>query len=158
MPYIYPVEVRGSPIEGQGLFAAVDIPKGAVYWVYHCEDPLPIEGVTIQPNEVLTKEELEAKRDPGELHLILASGIYLKDWDVFLNLRDGSYYMNHSFTPNGQIDYPESRDYRDLVSYALRDIKAGEEITESYQNYLNTNSNWVPDLMKKYSLAAIEFE
>ena len=42
MPYIFPVEIRESSIQGKGLFAAEDIPAEAVYWVYHCEDPLPI--------------------------------------------------------------------------------------------------------------------
>jgi SET domain-containing protein len=132
MPYTYPVEVRESSINGKGLFAAGDIPKGAVYWVYHCDDPLPVKGATVCENGVYSREDLERVDDPAELKAILHGGIFLKDCDLFMAFRDGSEYMNHSFDPNSQIRYPESKDYRELVSYALRDIRAGEEITEHY--------------------------
>lgn len=146
MPYTFSVEVKESSIQGQGLFAAEDIPEGAVYWVYHCEDPLPIEGLTIGENRVYKMEQLEA--EPEErLERLLHDGCYLPDYDLFMVFEDGSEYMNHPLSPNSQIIYPASRDYRDLVSIALRPIKKGEEIVESYANYLSTKSEWVVALM-----------
>jgi SET domain-containing protein len=34
--------------------------------------------------------------------------------------------MNHSENPNSQIRYPENKSYKDIVSYTLTDIKAGD--------------------------------
>lgn len=158
MPYLYPVEMRNSPIQGNGLFAAADIPKGTIYWTFHVDNPLPIKGVDIKENCVYTREELEAFTDPEELKTILHGGLYLKDNDAFLVFHDGSCFMNHSFTPNSQIVYPASKDYRELVSYTLRDIKAGEEICENYENYSSFDSEWVPKLMEKFNTMRIEFE
>jgi hypothetical protein len=56
MPYTYPIEVRESALQGHGLFAAADIPKGAVYWLYHVDSPIP--GLNIRPCEVFTREQL----------------------------------------------------------------------------------------------------
>lgn len=50
--------------------------------------------------------------------------------------------MNHSEDPNSQIVYNEEKDYRKLVSVTLRDIRAGEEITENYKNYVFGNTEW----------------
>lgn len=38
MPYLFKTEVRESPIEGLGLFAAEDIPEGAAYWSFYGPD------------------------------------------------------------------------------------------------------------------------
>jgi SET domain-containing protein len=64
MPYLIPVELRDSPLGGRGVFAATNIPKGAVIWVCHVENPLPIEGFTIEQNLIFNREELEAMNDP----------------------------------------------------------------------------------------------
>lgn len=50
MPYTYPIEIKESPLQGNGVFALVDIPKGTTYWVYECENPLPVKGMTLQKN------------------------------------------------------------------------------------------------------------
>lgn len=43
MPYLYRLGVKDSEIEGKGLYALEDIPKGVVYWVYEDPNgPLPI--------------------------------------------------------------------------------------------------------------------
>jgi hypothetical protein len=101
---------------------------------------------------------MAAKGDLEEMWKIMQAGIYLKDNDLFLVFYDGSEYMNHSFNPNSQIVYPESKDYRELKPYALRDIKAGEEITEDYSNYFSHPSSWVPRLMEKYNNVKFNFE
>jgi SET domain-containing protein len=50
---------------------------------------------------------------------------------------------------------PTSKDYTEIVSYTLRDIKAGEEILEDYVGYLSFESEWVVNLMKKYNVSRI---
>lgn len=58
MPYTYRVEVGESVVQGKGLFAAEDIPAGMVYWVYQCDNPLPIDGCKVEENRVYTQQQL----------------------------------------------------------------------------------------------------
>lgn len=53
---------------------------------------------------------------------------------------------------------PSSNDYREIISYALRDIKAGEEILENYEDYLSLDAEWVIKLMEEFNPSRIEFE
>ena len=70
---------------------------------------------------------------------------------MFIELRDGSHYTNHSDDDwNGQTVYDPSKDYKKMTNVAMRDIKVGEEITETYLTYMSTKAKWVNDLMIKY--------
>ena len=40
---------------------------------------------------------------------------------------------------------------------ATRDIKAGEEITENYGNYVKMTHNWAEDIFRKYVPSRLEF-
>lgn len=84
--------------------------------------------------------------------------MYFRCSDGWLVYRDSSQFINHALPPNSQIVYPESNDYRDLKAYALRDIKAGEEIVEDYSNYLSLGCKWVIPLLEKYNPPRLEFE
>lgn len=44
-----------------------------------------------------------------------------------------------------------------MHSIALRDIKAGEEITEDYSNYTKLTGDWVEDVFRKYVPSRLEF-
>lgn len=56
MPYLYSVEVRESSIQGKGLFALQDIPKGTVYWSWTNNSMAPVQGFTVGENLVYTRE------------------------------------------------------------------------------------------------------
>lgn len=58
MPYIYPIEVRESALEGKGLFAAAGIPKGTLYWVCCSDDPSFTKFPCVPENRSFTCEEL----------------------------------------------------------------------------------------------------
>lgn len=124
------MEIRDSAINGKGLFAAEDIPKGTVYWIWEQHNPIPIinHGREIESNVALSREDLEKIKDVNKLKDIMRGSLYYAEADLMLFFRDGSEYMNHSFEPNSQIIYPQSHDYRELKSYALKDIKKGDEI------------------------------
>ena len=158
MPYIYPIEVRESVLEGKGLFARVDIPKGTVYWICCSNDPTLTNPPGVPENRSFTLEELEAIGDPAAIRDILNGGMHYKFNDTWVAFFDGSQYINHSLTPNSQIIYPESQDYRELKAITLRDIKAGEEIVEDYSNYCSLNSKWLGAVMEKYNGPRLEFE
>ena len=94
--------VAGSAIHGRGLFALDDIPAGT--WIGH------YDSVETQENgmHVLWVEAAE----DGEDEWI--------GYDGNNELR----FLNHDSQPNGEMD--------GLDLYALRDIRANEEITFDY--------------------------
>ena len=120
--------LKRSKIDGVGLFAIKDIPKGV--------DPFkkvnPIGCFIID----LSEEEVEslpfevkdyvknffAKDDEGK-YPVLGNG---------LNALDITFFLNHSTDPNVTAD----DDYVSFATYSpyktLRKIKAGEELTQNY--------------------------
>lgn len=102
-----------SEIDGIGLFADEDIQKDTVVWDYN-----PIIDKVLTPEEVrglplITQEHLDKYSFFDRGHYILCG--------------DHAIFTNHSKNPNlgSTID----------VSFALRDIKKGEEITDDYDTY-----------------------
>ena len=129
MPCLFKTAVKNSGIHGKGFYALEDIPKGAVYWVWDSEDPLSVEGYDAKPNRIYSKDQLyEVKVDELMKH-ILHTGFYYADADLFVELRDGTEFTNHSDDWNSQIIYDESKDYRKMTCVARKAIKAGDEIT-----------------------------
>ena len=113
--------LKPSQIEGVGVFAIRDIPKGTD----------PFMGLTTVGSEKISAETIEI------LHPAIAR--YIKDMCVFrdggyfipdagLNALDVSCYLNHSKTPN-----METKD--GTIFVAARDIKEGEELTIHYDSY-----------------------
>ena len=78
-------------------------------------------------------------------------GFYYKDADVFISLHDGTERTNHSDDWNSQIIYDEGKDVKKMICVARKAIKAGEEVTAYYGNYMSNEAKWVDDLMVKYN-------
>lgn len=107
--------VDKSKINGLGLFAAADIPKGALIW--------RVDGL----DQVLTEEELDKR------HLTIEQKQYFFKYSFKANGRytfcsDDNKYCNHSDTPNTMSDYK--------TQVAIKDIKKGEEITCNYNEFV----------------------
>ncbi|MEM7426511.1 MAG: SET domain-containing protein [Pseudomonadota bacterium] len=105
------IRVEEAPGKGRGVFAVRDIPKGTLIERVPC--------LQVPEPEIYGTENETA----------LAS--YAFGWDedtVIIALGYGSLY-NHSYEPNATYytDAPLTQSYE-----ALRDIKAGEEITINY--------------------------
>jgi uncharacterized protein len=101
------LEVRKSPGKGRGVFARKDIKKGTVF-----------ETV---PMIVFANDECEGTK----------MATYVFEWTKTTSaiaLGYGSLY-NHSYQPNAR--YYDGRG-QTKIFMALRDIKAGEEITVNY--------------------------
>jgi SET domain-containing protein len=162
MPQLFKTEIKYSPISGRGIFAAEDIPKGAIWWTFNDNGKsVPCMNSSNLPNQVLRKEEVRDfvhGKTHEELVSILDYSMYYPGGDIIVVLRDGAGVVNHSFEPNSQIVYNEENSAEKLCSMALRDIKAGEEIVENYGNYLKHSNNWSEDLFKKYVPSRLEFE
>jgi SET domain-containing protein len=110
----YRLEVRASPIDRLGCFAAEPLPAGAVV----CE----FTGELISAAEAVRREA-----DPGR-------GSVLTLWIDKTWVIDGAVggnetvYLNHSCAPNCGIQDEGLR----LFVYARRPIAAGEELTLDY--------------------------
>lgn len=96
---------------GVGIFAGIDIPKGTLVYV---RDVLEIE---LSPMRFASLEE--PLRSVAEKYSFIdAHGYYILSWDT-------AKYVNHSCEPN-----TISTGYG--FEIAIRDISAGEEITDEY--------------------------
>lgn len=117
------VKTRLSPsgIHGIGLFAAESIPKGTVLWGF---DP-PLD-------ERFTPEEVAGM--PPMMKTFLARYAY-SDRGTLVLCGDHARFMNHSPTPNCGND--PTRQF----TLALRDIAAGEELTD---DYATMEDSWEP--------------
>ena len=111
-----------SEIHGFGLYAGEDIKKGDSIWQY---------------NQITT--QIFWKKQFLQICSTLSYWA-LKDFITFSYLRSGSIYyvtdrtrfINHSLSPNIAFK-------NDKTEIAVRDIKAGEEITENYLLSYDTN-------------------
>ena len=110
-----------SPIAGIGLFAAEDIPAGTITWAW-------------DPALDRTHTEAELQRLDPAVRAFLDRYAY---WEPSLNAYalcvDNARFMNHSDDPNtgGTYDgFPPGG-----ADVALRDIKAGEEMTCDYRAF-----------------------
>jgi hypothetical protein len=109
--------VASSAIHGLGLFAIKNVPRGTPIWKYQ-----PGFDREFSPNQ-LTALPPEAQR-----HL---------RWFAYLDLLSGHWvlsgdhacFMNHASVPNTGVP---AGTLPPVVTVALRDIEAGEEITCDY--------------------------
>lgn len=106
-----------STIEGIGLFADQDIPKGTVIWEYSKDLDREYEA-----------EEFEAL---SELDKIYVKKYSFKSNGVLCLCVDDARFYNHSETPNSiEIIYGKFG-----ISAASQDIKKGEELTTDYRKF-----------------------
>ena len=104
-------EVRPSPIQGRGLFAARPIARGEI--------------VAVKGGHVLTRAQWTAlERDLGPAEIQLTEDLVIAP--VTAAERHGAMlYTNHSCDPNIAIR-------GQIVLVAMRDIAAGEELTHDW--------------------------
>lgn len=105
-----------SDIQGIGVFADEDVSKGDVVWKYHS-----ILDITMSVTDVEVQDETIKN--------------YLKKY-AYLDVNDNHYYLcgdNARFTNHS--DDPNVITFTNEIQIAVRDIKKGEEITESYYTY-----------------------
>lgn len=101
------VEIRGSNVEGQGMFAVAPIKKDEVVMVWG--------------GKYVNKKDAELAKKEGGLVMQWDEDLY----SVEERGDDRGYFVNHSCNSNLWLD-----DYHTLT--ARRDIQKGEEITADY--------------------------
>ncbi|MBI5797703.1 SET domain-containing protein-lysine N-methyltransferase [Candidatus Woesearchaeota archaeon] len=90
---------------GRGLFAAKDIAKG--------------EHILTLTGKVITQEEVDNKPEKQQANALQI------EYDFYMDLEEPGVLINHSCNPNTGIQ-------KDKEVIAIRDIKAGEEMTWDY--------------------------
>jgi SET domain-containing protein len=115
---VVPSFVEKSPISGFGVFAVKKIKKGDVVWLF---DPNADQTFTASEFEDLLVGLSKENRDRFE-HWSYKRG------NTYILCADNSKFLNHSSDPNcgGEIM---------TIDFALKDIKAGEELTCNYLNF-----------------------
>src|SRR5579863_8407813 len=112
--------VQASGIHGMGLFAVAAVAKGTPVWRFEPgfdHDFSPADFAALPP---LARE-----------HTRWFCFVSQKDGHVILS-GDHACFINHSLTPNSGA-LPDGRE--PVVTVALRDIAAGEEISCNYFDY-----------------------
>ncbi|HUG22850.1 SET domain-containing protein [Piscinibacter sp.] len=108
----FDVAVKPSPIDGQGVFAAQDVPRRLKIG--------EIRGESISVHDA----RIRATRHE-RIMIVEVSARRAID---FTKSSDPMRYTNHSCAPNARLCIRQGR----VEFYALRDIACGEEITVSY--------------------------
>jgi uncharacterized protein len=112
--------VQPSPIHGLGLFAASDVPRGTPIWRF---DPVL--------DRELTPEQIAALPLVARDHIHFY-GFVNRDTGQTVLAGDHACFMNHSPMPN--TGAPPGTGGA-VNTQALRDIRAGEEITCNYHEF-----------------------
>lgn len=110
------------------MFAIIDIPKGA--YLFEPDDD-PTVKVSSAEVEKLPPEIKELYQD----FCVLLNGEY--ECPTSFNQLTPSWYLNNSDDPNVAPD-------EELKFYALRDIRAGEELTADYGSYSENEKSLGP--------------
>jgi len=110
------VEFKKSRIHGKGGFARVDLRRGKRIIEY------------VGPK--LTKAEAEAELKKQNPFIFILDDVYDIDGSVDWN---PARFINHSCDPNCEVEIVRGH----IWLYALRKIKAGEELTYNYSHDLD---------------------
>ena len=114
---VIPTYLAESPIQGIGVFAAMDVQKGSTIWIFD-----PRVDLIVRPAEMRGAPQ-HVIDDLDKFAWVNDDG----DWVIGI---DNDKYTNHS-------DNPNVGPYRELdtMTVALRDIATGEELTEDYSQF-----------------------
>lgn len=109
--------LRMSKIHGIGCFVRDDVPKGKPVWMFH-----------VAFDRLISPQDAEACHDRDFVdtytQVCAATG-------MLLLCADNARFINHSERPNISSNVPLSDP--DCIDVALRDILAGEELTQDYR-------------------------
>lgn len=107
--------IKSSPIHGIGLFASEFILKGTLVWRL-------VRGF----DQVFTEEQF-GKLPQSAINTIEFYGYYQEEDGGYVLCADDARFFNHSKDPNCESKV--------MITYAARDIKAGEELTDNYEQF-----------------------
>lgn len=159
--FLVPYEIRDIDKKGKGAVAMERIAKGSVVWHGGAN-----ASKRYTEQEVREKVKLMSRPDAGRW-LNHAYGVVEDPDALYESIGDAALY-NHSRRPNtgcgekfkelnGGVDVVKPSNFPASIQFdpanacfALRDIEAGEEITEEYSTY--HNPAWYIELCKEYGV------
>jgi SET domain-containing protein len=115
------IEIRASPIHGQGMFAKAPIQPG---------ETVTIWGGTV----LLTEDDLAANRANSYIWATIGEGLYLARL-IREEAEDLANYLNHACDPNVWLQ-------DEITLVTRREIASGEELTIDYALF-EGDENWV---------------
>jgi SET domain-containing protein len=121
--YLIKTYLDKSAIQGVGVFAGEDIPKGTVVW-------RTVEGF----DQILEPDHV--KKLPAAAQKYIARYAFVYKGKFYL-CGDHGQFTNHSENPNTG-NWPDKDSIEEV---ALRDIKKGEEITSDYRTFDESSLN-----------------
>jgi len=136
--YLPRVKIKESQIDGKGVFALENIPKGTIVWKY-------------KPGYDLTYTSDEYEKMNAEEKAILVRSAYLSPWtDLWIcpPPDDPAHYTNHSNSNNISVKYDESVSSEPYF-IANRNILTNEEITNNYYDFDRITQETRPDWTNK---------
>jgi SET domain-containing protein len=108
--------VKESKIQGKGVFARTAIPKGTVIIEY--------TGERISKKEGLRRDKIQKQQ--GQFYVFALNA----QWSVDGATGGDARFINHSCDPNCKYERKDGK----IWICALRNIKAGEELTYDYED------------------------
>ena len=133
-------EVRESPIAGRGIFVTEPVRRGALIW--RCSEE------SVKEHDEASLRARLAGMAPEEAKLKLE---YIYCWEgMAVEILDDAYLWNHAASPNTG-NHPDG-DGDGVSSYALRDIEAGEELTDDYATFVDLP--WFEKLCLEYGASS----
>ena len=133
-------ELRITPDKGIGVFATQFIPANT--WVYE------YEGLIYSKEKAAAILESMSSKEEREYWL---DHVYGHNGKIILLTNDGK-FVNHSDDPNvGR--FPDFEDCDNDQGCTLRDIREGEELTEDYNTFLDTE---IDDLAEKFDIVLFD--
>ena len=98
--------VKNSKINGKGVFASCDFKKGDIVLRWDV-------------SRSLLKDEVDRMSEEEIMYVSFLDGKYIL-------MQEPERFVNHSCDPNTKVKY--------FCDVAIRDIKAGEEVTSNYED------------------------
>ena len=122
-----PYELKQSPIAGLGLFATAPIARGTLLWKY--------DGNSVKEYEEAALRLRLAPLSAAEA-VELCEHVFCWEGKVCEIVDDGKYWNHAKGSNQNTGNHPDGDAHGDgMSSYALRDIAAGEELTDDYALY-----------------------
>lgn len=141
--------INNSPGKGQGIFTNQSISQYSLVWNFN------MANINIY-NEISAKLLIKNIEDKTIIKNILIYSYFSGD-NIFVDIRnDDGKFFNHSNNPNvvlGKILLEQNipGNFHSMSTYALRDIKAGEELYDNYNTYCD-EPEWYKDIIKQNGL------
>lgn len=136
--YIVKVKVAKSQIDGNGVFAENDIPKGEIVWIFQQDHDQRLSDTAFQNLSITEREHL-------------SHTAYFSPWShlwVFPPEGDAAEYTNHSDEHNLSVKF-DAAISPEPYFVANREIKEGEELTNNYHEFDEITRQIKPDWAKQ---------